>query len=146
MPLPDPRSRARLAAMGIALWSRRPLPVVAGHGEASPPRIRLSSGDGDWLFVQRRPWDGQHGALLADITAVIGPARCRFGQWASGSDAGVALTELPGRGVRHVIAFGSLPIHAQSPGLIQSAGLDELGTSAEAKRALWRALCARLVG
>lgn len=144
MPLPEPASHARLEAMGITVWARATRPVISSP-EATEPRIRLSSGEGAWLLVQRHPWDGRHAALVADITALVGAAQCRFGQWVGDSEAGVALSELAGRGVRTVIAFGPLPGGREPPSLVRAAGLEELAASAEARRALWQALRPLLV-
>ena len=140
MPLPDQHSRSRLSAMGITCWVRRDQGLGDGAAEHHQPRIRLASGDGDWLLVQPRPWDGRHRELLADITAVIGPEQCRYGQWAGGSDAGLAWSELGERGVEYVMAFGPLPAGLDDAGLIAVASLDDLATSASARRALWQAL------
>lgn len=147
MPLPDPASRARLAEMGIEVWAARtrttPRAPTGDDGSRSEPRVRLSSGDGDWLLVQRRPWDGRHAPLLADIQALLGPERCRFGQWADSPESGQALSELNARGIRHLVSFGPPP-HAGGAELIEAAVLDELAVSAEARRRLWRALLPRL--
>lgn len=148
MPLPDPRSRARLAEMGIEVWVHRgaPRPGLSSDelSSVNEPRVRLAAGDGAWLLVQRRPWDGRHAALLADIQAAIRPGRCRFGQWADSREAGLALSELSGRGVAHVLAFGPPPPADERPELIVVPALDELAASADARRALWLALRPRL--
>lgn len=144
MALPDPAGRARLAAMGIELWQRRPVPAasiaLAAEDAIDEPRIRLASGDGDWLLVQRRPWDGRHPALLADIRAAIGPARCRFGQWADSRDAGLGFSELGQRGVARVLAFGPVPGELVAGSLILAPPIDELAGQAEARRTLWQTL------
>ncbi len=140
MPLPDQRSRSRLSAMGITCWVSRDQVVADDTAHTHQPRIRLASGDGGWLLVQPRPWDGRHRELLADITALIGPEHCRYGQWAGGSEAGLAWSELGERGVERVIAFGPLPAPLDDAGLIAAASLDDLATSASARRALWQNL------
>lgn len=142
MPLPDRSSRARLAAMGIQTWARRGQagPAALSDESVRGPRIRLASGDGSWLLVQRHPWDGSQATLVADITALLGADECRFGQWSSGTTAGLALSELSGRGIIHVIAFGPLPAEVDAPGLIRAPAIDELATSADARRRLWTAL------
>ena len=149
MPLPDPASRARLAAMDIAVWVRRSPAVsseaIAGTRSAQA-RVRLASGDGEWLLVQRRPWDGRHPQLVADLQALLGPARCRFGQWADSAEAGHALAELGARGIRYLLSFGPPPAHDNEPEVVVAAALDELAASAEARRNLWAALCPRLAG
>jgi hypothetical protein len=128
--------------MGIELWARREhdRPVGPAESPAEGPRVRLGSGEGAWLLVQRRPWDGSQATLVADITAVLGTDQCRFGQWSGGSAAGLALAELSGRGIVHVLAFGPLPAAIAAPGLIKAPALDELSASAEARRRLWTAL------
>ena len=147
MALPDPASRSRLAAMGIELWRSRSASVecsgLPGESDAEP-RIRLASGDGDWLLVQRRPWDGRHSVLLADIQAAIGPARCRFGQWADSREAGLGFSELPARGVLRVLAFGPVPREFAAEHLIIAPTIDELSGSGEARRVLWLALLLHL--
>ncbi len=148
MPVPDPRSRARLAAIGVQVWVRRDrsgrATVADPSVQSTAPRVRLAAGDGAWLLVQRRPWDGRHAELLADIQAAVRPGRCRFGQWADHAEAGLALSELGQRGVAHVIAFGPPPAAAECSMLILAPPLDELAVSAAARRALWQALCAHL--
>lgn len=129
----------RLQAMGIQVWQRQFVPSQTA--QPAGPRIRLASGDGDWLLVQRGPWGRDYPALVADITAAIGAARCRFGQWAGSEDAGVGLHELTTVGVQHVLAFGVSPLGSgQHRGLIVAADLAELACSADAKRELWHAL------
>jgi len=146
MPLPDPRSRARLAEMGVDVWVRRD-PQGSADGQADQvheARVRLSAGDGAWLLVQRRPWDGQHAGLLADIQAVIRPERCCFGQWADSREAGLAISGLVGRGIAQVLAFGPPPPGAERSEIILVPPLDELASSSKARRALWQALRPRL--
>ena len=144
MPIPDPRSRARLAEMGIEVWLKRETvspsssPVVESH--ANEPRVRLAAGGGAWLLVQRRPWDGRHAVLLADLQALLGVEQCRFGQWADSQDAGQALSGLAERGVRHVLAFGPAPSGARTAGLVELPALEEIAVSATARRTLWQAL------
>lgn len=147
MPLPDPASRARLAAMGIEVWRYRRVQesAVDAVDNAMEPRVRLSSGDGRWLLVQRHPWDGEHAQLVSDITALLGVVQCRFGQWSVDGAAGLSLSELSGRGISHVLAFGRLPAGTDAALVVQAAELDELATSAKARRALWLSLRAFLV-
>ncbi|MDZ7791258.1 MAG: hypothetical protein U5L08_12365 [Xanthomonadales bacterium] len=155
-------SRERLAALGIDVWvrrDRRPPETPSTTDSIQPadsestnpgresfaPRVRMASGDGDWLLVQDAPWDGRHDALLGDIQAAIGSARCRFGQWAHSDSAGVALDELESRGVRHVLVFGSVPSGAPKHGAVLAVGeLPELAKTAQAKRQLWRELAEAL--
>ncbi len=150
MPLPDPRSRARLAEMGIDVWvSRRPRSQVAAEGAPLSPaeaRVRLSAGTGSWLLVQRRPWDGQHAGLLADIQALLGPGQCRFGQWADSRESGIAMSELAERGIEQVLAFGPTPQSAEPSDMVLVPALEELAGSSSARRALWLALRPRLAG
>ncbi|MGY6553489.1 MAG: hypothetical protein ACXIUM_03095 [Wenzhouxiangella sp.] len=144
MPLPDPASRARLAEMGIEVWLSRtqdsPTTSAVVQGPVDEPRVRLAAGVGAWLLVQRRPWDGRHAELLADLQALLGADQCRFGHWADSREAGQALSELPERGVRHVLCFGPPPAGAPATGLIALPMLDEIATSAAARRGLWHAL------
>lgn len=160
--MPSVASRERLAELGIDVWVRRDrrrpeMPSASDSarptgGEPTDPgveglvsRVRMASGDGDWLLVQDAPWDGRHDALLGDIQAAIGSARCRFGQWAHSNSAGVALDELESRGVRHVLAFGSLPPGVADDGAVLSVPeLPDLATNARAKRHLWRLLAEAL--
>ncbi len=141
-------SRQRLAAMGISVWQRRARPALAPALTAAPdapaalptagPRVRLSSGTGEWLLVQRQPWRGQHEALLADIRATIGIERCCFGQWAGDTTAGEDFEALADRGIRHILAFGPTPAGLAWPGLLAAPALDELASDGAARRALWR--------
>ena len=148
MPMPDTRSRQRLAAMGIEVWVRREQfaePAVAELTSATKPadtglRIRMASGSGDWLLVQREPWAGTHEKLLADITATVGADRCRFGQWAVSDSAGVPVDELASRGIRFVLAFGVPPREVGQAAVHQAPALDDLATSAKARRRLWHLL------
>lgn len=146
--MPDLDSRRRLAAMGIDVWvsrgrSRRMADATADAGSASADRslrIRMASGSGEWLLVQREPWAGQHEKLLADIMAVMGADQCRFGQWAVSDSAGVPINELESRGIRHLIAFGEAPREAGAGPVIRAPALDELAGSAKARRHLWQLL------
>jgi len=152
MPITDPRSRQRLAAMGIDVWLQRRPAVETVAGQAAPSelpgeqglRIRMASGGGDWLLVQREPWSGRHEQLLADITAVIGADRCRFGQWAISDSAGVPVEELDSRGIRHVLAFGDAPRAVTSNQVCLVPPLEDIAAGAEARRRLWQALAPRL--
>ncbi|MEE4296242.1 MAG: hypothetical protein V2J20_06460 [Wenzhouxiangella sp.] len=147
MPLPDSASHARLAAMGIDVWRHRRFQEPADDAvrNAREPRVRLSSGDGRWLLVRRQPWDGEHAQLVSDITALLGVGQCRFGQWSVDGAAGLALSELSGRGIVRVLAFGPLPSGTDAAQVVQAAELNELANSAKAKRALWVSLRACLV-
>lgn len=155
---PDPDSLRRLAAMGIQVWQTRRRPELAAAAPASEPqpamadgfdeqigvRVRLASGDGEWLLVQRQPWRGQHESLLADIRATLGPERCRFGQWAADSAAGEGAAELTARGVRRILSFGPPPRTVEWPGLLLAPTLDELATDAKARKALWQLIAPAL--
>lgn len=126
---------ACLKVMGIDHWvSRHGLDNEAGV------RVRLSSGRGRWLLVQRQPWRGQFDALLADITAVLGVEECRFGQWAKSQDAGVALHELSTKGIKSVLSFGPLPSQAVPGEVIELPSLQAVHSEPEAKQALWAKL------
>lgn len=150
-------SRQRLEALGIDVWVRRDrraaasIPPHAEQADEAPPRsgpamprVRMASGDGDWLLVQEAPWDGRHETLLGDIQAAIGSARCRFGQWAHSDSAGVSVAELDSRGIRHVLVFGQAPEGTGKTGVILAPDLPQLATSADARRRLWRVLAAEL--
>ena len=147
MPLPDPASHARLAAMGVEVWRQREVQASSDDvpGEAPEPRVRLSSGDGRWLLVQRKPWDGEHAELVSDITALLGPEQCRFGQWSADGAAGLALSELADRGIEYVLSFGRVPAGTDAALLVQASELNELAISAKARRALWLSLRGCLV-
>lgn len=142
MPLPDPASHARMTAIGIQVWARRDQAVKVSGADrmAQEARVRLASGEGQWLLVQRRPWDGSHALLVSDITALLGVDQCRFGQWSGGGAAGVAVSELAGRGISSVLAFGPLPAGVDPAMLIHAADLVELSASARARQSLWQAL------
>jgi len=152
MPITDPRSHQRLAAMGIDVWVQRRPAIEAMGGQAALSelsagqglRIRMASGSGDWLLVQREPWSGRHEQLLADITAVIGADRCRFGQWAISDSAGVPVEELDSRGIRHVLAFGEPPRAVATSRVCLVPPLEDIAAGAEARRRLWQALAPRL--
>jgi DNA polymerase III psi subunit len=152
MPVTDPLSRQRLAAMGIDVWVQRQ-PMVATQSRPAATaeaavehslRIRMASGSGDWLLVQREPWSGRHEQLLADITAVIGADRCRFGQWAISDSAGVPVAELESRGIVHVLAFGEPPRAVDSSQVCLVPPLVDIAAGAAARRHLWQALAPRL--
>lgn len=135
-PLMSAASHQRLTAMGIAVWVAQ-----AERNAEAEPRIRLASGDGDWVLVQAQAWGREHPALIADITATIGPERCRFGQWASGEGAGVGLSELSERGIQHVLAFGVNPLGPRTDDRVVAVqALSDLAVSADARRELWLAL------
>lgn len=149
----NPASLQRLAAMGIQVWQHRERPSgqqPPSEVQAASPstdldahgavRIRLSSGDGEWLLVQRQPWRGQHEKLLADIRATLGPERCRFGQWVADSAAGEGPEELQARGVRRILSFGPPPRTVEWPDLLIAPDLDALASEAEARKKLWQLL------
>ena len=125
----------RLTAMGIDVWTLRQAP-----GAADQLRIRLASGDGPWVLVQRQPWRGQFDALLADITATLGVAQCRFGQWAKSQEAGVGVAELAERGVRRVLSFGPPPRPVDALEVIEVPTLEAIHDDPKAKQALWAQL------
>lgn len=151
MSIRDPDSLQRLTDMGIEVWQlRRPEPVPQPEttevsGDHTHPRIRLSSGDGDWLLVRRQPWRGSHEQLVADIMATIGPERCRFGQWSGDSTSGEGLDELQARGIRHILCFGQPPDMPEWPQLLIAPSLDELAAEPDARRKLWQ-LMVRVFG
>ncbi len=151
MSVRDPASLQRLIDMGIEVWhlrqhgseARSPRAESSGVGSRQP-RIRLSSGDGDWLLVRREPWRGSHEALLADLMATIGPERCRFGQWSKDSASGESLEELVERGVNHILCFGRLDQAPSWPQLLVAPSLDELSRDPEARRELWSLMLPRI--
>ncbi len=129
------KQHQHLKAMGIDVWVSRQSPV-----DADDLRVRLASGHGQWLLVQRQPWRGQFEALLGDITATLGVDQCRFGQWANSQDAGVAVSELSSRGVRYLLSFGPPPKPNPSEWVIELPTMQEIHDEAEARRALWQQL------
>jgi len=135
-------SRRRLARMGVDLWRLRSgLPSADDlASDADTLRVRLLSGSGDWVLVQKQAWRGDHSDLMADIQATIGVERCRFGQWAEVGSAGVGPAELRARGVRYVLSFGPPPDLIDWSILIQAPSLDDLVDRAEARRELWQRL------
>lgn len=140
---------ARLQAMGITVWRRRRASRPAdGHAPASAapapavPRVRLEAGTGPWLLIADERARARYEALLADLRAVLGPARCRFGAWADSPEAGVAVDEWPAHGIEHAIAFGA--DDALPPGFVAAPSLGELAGSASARRGLWSRLRPRL--
>jgi hypothetical protein len=149
-------SLERLAAIGVDVWQQRTSrdnnhePMLSRQDSADSlssedqTRIRLSSGDGDWLLVRRQPWRGSHEQLLADIMATIGTRRCRFGQWAKDSASGEGRDELAGRGVKKILAFGPPPRELDWPDLLIAPALDELASDPAARRQLWRVLAPAL--
>jgi len=132
-------TRERLARMGVDRWELRTgVPSAEDLArDAEALCIRLLSGSGDWVLVQRQAWRGDHAALMADIQATLGPERCRFGQWAEAGSAGVGPAELQARGVKHILSFGEPPELIDWPMLVQGPGLEELVRQPEARRALW---------
>jgi len=154
--IPSASSRQRLAAMGIDVWMDRerrvgepapeqdpvrgPAPKASAPRSGGEARLRMASGDGDWLLVQDAPWDGRHDALLGDIQATIGSSRCRFGQWADSESAGTSVAELGSRGIRHVLVFGQAPVENDHETLHRAPALSTLAKSADARRELWRLL------
>ena len=149
-------SARRLKAMGIDLWQRRP--VRMPQANAVPPRIRLAPGSGDWLLICQGGVPEDYRTLLDDILAAIGAARCRFGEWADSSEAGVAADEWQARGIEHVLVFADSdpdsddanadrrPARARldDPRLIETAALAEIARSGSARKQLWQQLMSRL--
>ena len=158
----SPTSHRRLEWLGISRWQLRssgssapvpPADLIAAPTPPPPPpspeqalSIRLASGAGDWLLVQRAPWRGDHATLMDDIRACLGTDRCRFGQWAQDSAAGEGPVELAQRGVRRILSFGPPPRTADWSMLIVAPTLDELAGSGEARHELWRLLAPHWAG
>lgn len=142
----DVRAAQRLAAMGIDRWERRPsaVPPEVVAEDIDEARIRLLSGHGEWVLVQKKPWRGEHEALLSDIQALLGADRCRFGQWAEAGQAGVGPAEMQARGVARVLSFGPPIEPLDWSNLIEVPALDALASDAEARRELWRRLAPAL--
>lgn len=145
-------SNRRLHVMGVDVWQRRPVRMPqAGIG---PPRIRLAPGSGDWLLICEGGVPEDYRALLDDILAAIGASRCRFGEWADSSEAGVAVDEWQARGIENVLVFAGAndanlnrrPVRPRldDPRLIETAALSELAQSGSARKQLWQQLTARL--
>jgi len=148
----DPASRRRLEFIGIDVWCARP---ATGRSVSEPAsveisdqpnaaRIRLSSGNGDWLLVQQDPWRGAYEALLSDITATIGVERVRFGQWARGSASGETVNELASRGIRRILSLGPAPDAISDDRVILAPSLDALAADGAARKSLWQALAPHL--
>lgn len=145
-------SARRLSSIGIALWQRRP--VRMPQASIGPPRIRLAPGSGDWLVICEGGVPEDYRSLLDDILAAIGASRCRFGEWADSSEAGVAVDEWQARGIEHVLVFAdgneansnrrSARTRLDDPRLIESATLAELARSGSARKQLWQQLISRL--
>jgi len=140
-------TRRRLAVIGVDRWELRAgLPSAEDlASDAESLRIRLLSGSGDWVLVQRQAWRGDHGTLLSDIQATLGPERCRFGQWAEAESAGVGPAELQARGVKHILSFGAPPELIDWPMLVQGPSIEDLVNRPDARSALWNQL-AGLIG
>lgn len=129
----------RLRAMGIEVW----VPRATAPAPAAGLRVRLAAGDGDWLILTDQPLDGEYRRLMGDITACLGPDRCRFGQWTDGAEAGMDVAELGDAGIRHVLVLGSWPGASRdiaAPAVITAADLPSLYHDAAARHALWTAL------
>lgn len=140
MAIPDRRSRERLEAIGIEVWQQRDRRAAASRAgiAKSGPRIRLASGSGDWLVVLEGTVPEKFQNLVADITAAIGPDRCRFGQWAHSSEAGVAAGDWTERGIEHVLVFGGTELADER--LIAAGDLEVLAEDGSARRRLWQQL------
>jgi hypothetical protein len=136
----SPRSRWRLAEIGVDVWVRRDRAPEPDSAAGTGPRIRLASGSGDWLLVQASAWDGRHDKLLGDIQATIGSARCRFGQWSDSASAGVAVDELESRGIARMLSFGPPPERVAEAALVVAPTLEELARDGAARRRLWSLL------
>lgn len=125
----------RLRTMGIEHWVPR-----GGVEDIGELRVRLSSGRGRWLLVQRQPWRGQFASLLADITATLGVEECRFGQWGNTEEAGVAVSELESQAISHVLSFGPPPKGETHPIIIEVPTMQALSEDPNARASLWQAI------
>lgn len=117
--------------MGIGVWRLR-----AREPQPESPRLRLEAGHGDVVVVADEDERSRYRPFLADLVAVIGAERCRYGRWADSPDAGVALDECAAHGIDHIVAFGSP--HPRGLGLINADPLAELIRSGDARRTLWQ--------
>jgi len=153
----DAQAIRRLAAMDIPVWrARAPRHAGADRAEAAavspvadpstealsgearrrPGRIRLEAGSGRWLLVVDDADRARHATLLEDIRATLGPGDCRFGTWSDSAEAGIGTEDWHAHGIRHAVVFSD----DAAPGLVCAGALDRLGSSGEARRALWRQL------
>ena len=163
----EPGAIRRLAAMDIQVWRARSPehaeiaqtpPAAETSAEAGPVkdfsvdaypgksrlqtgRIRLEAGSGCWLLVVDDADRARHAKLIEDIRAALGTDDCRFGTWSDSAEAGLAVEDWEAHGIRHALVFGG----QVGPGFVQAGELDELKTSGEARRALWRRLQSLLI-
>lgn len=128
----------RLQAMDIEVWRLRARDAGAPATGAPARRIRMEAGSGCWLLVVDDAERDRHAVLLEDIRATLGANECRFGTWSDSPDAGIGLADFEARGIRHALVFDGGG--DRRDGLVHAAPLEELGTSGQARRALWQLL------
>jgi len=137
----ESQRRAYLAAMGYEVW-------VARTPDSGQVRLKLAPGQGRCLLVCPTAADTST-RLAGDIARALGGEAC----WAwFGDGEGVSIAEaVDGRLAVQVVVFGANAAKAlfgeDAPGVLGSAallvapGMDRLGASAEARKALWTDLC-----
>ncbi len=140
MNLRTEQSLDRLRAMGVEVWVARSRHASAPETtrRRSEPRIRLEAGGGRWLLLADERDRSRFSRLLDDIRGALGVQNCRFGKWSDSSDSGIGLSELAAAGVHHAIDLRD-PAQAPDGTIVVPAGsLEQLSSSPDARRSLWR--------
>lgn len=146
------RQQAYLDAMGIEVWSLRdapPPPTVTQSSNHTAPGLKLGSGSGGILLICAADVDSAS-RLANDIIRTLGSIPV----WAWPDDADDA-TKLPtaieDNLYTTVAVFGSalaaqffgeeIPASLNSANLVLLPSMEDIQSSAEARKSLWGAIC-----
>ena len=145
----DSRQKAYLDAMGIGVWSLRENSMLSIPAAVEAPRLRLGSGNGGVLLVCVADTDSAS-RLANDISRALGAVP--VWAWPGDDDNTIELAnavddklfttvaifghELAGRFFGH-----ELPDSVNSARLVLLPSMQDIQTSADARRTLWATIC-----
>ena len=145
----DSRQKAYLDAMGIRVWSLRENSMLSIPAVVEAPRLRLGSGNGGILLVCVADTDSAS-RLANDISRALGAVP--VWAWPGDDDNTIELAnavddklfttvaifghELAGRFFGH-----ELPDSVNSARLVLLPSMQDIQTSADARRTLWATIC-----
>ena len=148
-PMIDTRQKAYLDAMGIRVWSLRENPTPAISATDNAPRLRLGSGNGGILLVCAADTDSAS-RLANDISRALGAVP--VWAWPDDDDSTTELdTAVDDKLFTTVAIFGhelagrffgqELPASVNSAKLVLLPSMQDIQSSADARRTLWATFC-----